>query len=265
MTLAAIVLRGRWLSSGFCCALLIAAAGCNDAASGISHGLETAALRDASVDDASLLEPLLPDIASEPDTAGTPAESATRASLDGETPAADAAAPAANGRPATNGGAGSATPSDRERGKPDPGDDRDRKFAVEGPAGALRVGFDDLDLLKILRMDPVTPDCKDKMPAWLQGLSGKPVRIRGYMKPGLLVTGIPQFLLVRDTGLCCFGPKGKIYDMIAVTLKPGTTTDYIELRPFDVVGTFRIEVVTLEDDGTIFGLYYIDDAQIVRK
>lgn len=141
---------------------------------------------------------------------------------------------------------------------------KDRSFAVEGPDGALRVGFDDLDLLKVIRMDPVTPDCKEKMPGWLRNLDGKRVRIRGFMKPGLLLTGIPQFLFVRDTGLCCFGPKGKVYDMIAVTLKAGTTTDYIELRPFDVVGTFRIEVLEL-DDGTIFGLYYIDDGVIIQS
>jgi hypothetical protein len=141
----------------------------------------------------------------------------------------------------------------------------ERTFAVEGPDGALRVGFDDLDLLKVLKMDPVTPDCAEKMPEWLKGLNGRTVRIRGYMKPGLLLTGIPQFMCVRDTGLCCFGPKGKIYDMIAVTLKGGTTTDYIELRPFDVVGKFRIEVLQLDDDGTIYGLYYIDDAVILQK
>lgn len=142
---------------------------------------------------------------------------------------------------------------------------RDRVFSPEGPQGALRIGFDDLDLLKLLRMDPVTADCVEKMPRWLRNLEGKAVRIRGYMKPSLLTTQIPQFRLVRDTGLCCFGPKGQIYDMIVVSLKEGTTTDYIELKPFDVVGTFRIEVVTLEDDGMIFGLYYLDDATIIQK
>lgn len=139
----------------------------------------------------------------------------------------------------------------------------ERAFRSEGPDGAVRVTFDDLDLLKVLKMDPVTPDCVQKMPPWLKGLNGKKVRIRGFMKPGLVMTGIPQFMLVRDTGLCCFGPKGKIYDMIATTLKPPATTDYIELRPFDVVGTFRIEL--LEEDVIIFGLYYLDDAQIIQR
>lgn len=141
---------------------------------------------------------------------------------------------------------------------------RPREFAVEGPEGALRVTFDDLDLMKLLNMDPVTPDCVDRMPHWLKGLSGKTVRLRGFMKPSGVTEGIPQFVFVRSTDLCCFGPKGKVYHLIAVTLKPGMTTDYIELKPFDVVGRFRIEKIEL-DDGLIFLLYHIDDATIIRN
>jgi hypothetical protein len=139
-----------------------------------------------------------------------------------------------------------------------------RTFAIEGPDGAARITFDDLDLLKLLNMDPVTADCIEKMPDWLKGLSGRKVRVRGYMKPGTQLSEIPQFLLVRSTDLCCFGPKGKVYHMIAVSLKPGTTTDYIELKPFDVVGSFRIEMIQL-DDGTIFLLYHINDGVIIRS
>lgn len=139
---------------------------------------------------------------------------------------------------------------------------KDRTFTIDSE-GAHRVGFDDVDLLKVIAMDPVTTDCVEKMPGWLRDLNGKKVRIRGYMKPGFSLTGIPRFTFVRDTGLCCFGPKGKIYDLINVTLKEGTTTEYIELRPFDVVGTFRIDL--REYDGEIAELYWIDDAAIHRK
>jgi hypothetical protein len=136
-----------------------------------------------------------------------------------------------------------------------------RVFAIEGPNGARRISFDDLDLFKLLAMDPVTEDCVERMPAWLRDLSGKRVRIRGYMKPGLLTEGIPQFVFVRDTGLCCFGPKGKVHDMINVMLRPGLTTRYIELTPFDVEGTFQIELLTLDD--MIAGLYHMEDAVIL--
>ena len=139
-----------------------------------------------------------------------------------------------------------------------------RNFAVEGPEGAIRLTFDDLDLLKIINMDDVSPDCVSRMPQWMRELSGRKVRIRGFMKPSDLQTNLPQFLFVRSTDLCCFGPKGKVYHWAAVLLKEGTTTDYIELKPFDVVGTFRIEPIQLDDD-TVFLLYHIDDAAIIQK
>lgn len=141
---------------------------------------------------------------------------------------------------------------------------RPREFSREGAAGALRITFDDLDLMRLLKMDPVTSDCIERMPAWLRDLDGKTVRVRGFMKPSSVIEGIPQFLQVRSTDLCCFGPKGKVYHMIAVTLKNGVTTDYIELKPFDVEGKFRIEKIEL-DEGLIYLLYHIDEATIIRN
>ncbi|MFN9373565.1 MAG: hypothetical protein ACK6D3_16920 [Planctomycetaceae bacterium] len=140
-----------------------------------------------------------------------------------------------------------------------------RTFRPEGAEQALRITYDDLDLLKWLQMDPVTPDCVEKMPEWLRGLNGKKVRLRGFMKPHEISTGFRRFIFVKDTGLCCFGPAGKIYDLIQVTLLKGTTTDYIELTPFDVIGTFRIEVAALDDTQEVYELFHIDDARIVRK
>lgn len=140
-----------------------------------------------------------------------------------------------------------------------------RTFRTEGAEQALRITYDDLDLLKWLQMDPVSPDCVEKMPEWLRGLNGKKVRLRGFMKPHEISTGFRRFIFVKDTGLCCFGPAGKIYDLIQVTLQKGTTTDYIELTPFDVIGTFRIEVAALDDTQEVYELFHIDDAKIVRK
>lgn len=229
---------------GVACAGCLMAAGCSDPSSsaGVSRSPTPSADRESF---RGAREPAESDVASA-----------------GSEKAEEASARSADSRPADSAATEPAVAAPTVESAPAA---RDRVFAEEGPEGALRISYDDLDLLKILKMDPVTPDCVEKMPDWLLALKGKTVRIRGFMKPGLLLSGIPQFMLVRDTGLCCFGPKGKIYDMVAVTLKPGTTTEYIELRPFDVVGTFRIELLQLEEDGTIFGLYYIDDAVILQK
>lgn len=140
-----------------------------------------------------------------------------------------------------------------------------RTFRPEGSEQALRITYDDLDLLKWLKLDPVTPECIETMPVWMRELNGKKVRLRGFMKPHEISTGFRRFIFVKDTGLCCFGPAGKIYDLIQVTLQKGTTTDYIELTPFDVIGTFRIEIAFLDDTREVYELFHIDDARIVRK
>ncbi len=135
-----------------------------------------------------------------------------------------------------------------------------RQFRKEG--NALRATFDDIDLLKALNMDPVPIDAVDYFPDWLKNLNGAHVRIRGYMRPGFEAEDITQFLFVRDNGECCYGPVPKIYDMIAVELAEGESTDLIEGTPFDVEGTMRIEPHA--DDVELYGLFFMDDGVITE-
>lgn len=139
----------------------------------------------------------------------------------------------------------------------------EKEFRTEGKKGELRVSYDDLDLLKVLNMEPVTADATELMPAWLKELNGKPIRIRGFMYPTFEPSGIEQFVLARDNQICCFGRDPKIYDLIAIQMKSGKTTNYIPNRPFDVAGIFRIEM--LEEGGKPLGLYWISDAEISLK
>ena len=135
-----------------------------------------------------------------------------------------------------------------------------RQFRQEG--NALRASFDDIDLLKSLNMAPVPVDATDYFPDWLKSLNGVHVRIRGYMRPGFEAEDITEFLFVRDNGECCYGPIPKIYDMIAVELTDGESTDLIEGTPFDVEGTFRIEPHA--DEVELYGLFFIDDGMIIE-
>jgi hypothetical protein len=139
----------------------------------------------------------------------------------------------------------------------------DRKFRTEGPEGAWRVSYDDIDLLKVMNMDPVPADAATKMPTWLKGLEGKRIRIRGFMYPPFSQTGIHAFGLARDNQICCFGRNPKIYDVFDVHLRDGVTTDYLPNRPFDVVGVFHIRPEA--EEGKLFRLYEMDDATVVNK
>ena len=139
----------------------------------------------------------------------------------------------------------------------------DRTFKTEGPEGAWRVSYDDIDLLKVLNMDPVPPNADTMMPAWLRGLEGKRIRIRGFMYPPFQQTGIHAFALARDNQICCFGGNPKIYDLFDVLLRDGVTTSYLPNRPFDVVGLFHIRPEV--EQGKLYRLYEIDDATVIVK
>jgi hypothetical protein len=136
-------------------------------------------------------------------------------------------------------------------------------FMVEGPERALRINFSDLDLLTLANVEVVTPDVANSLPDSVKGLDGQIVRLRGYMKTTAIDTGIGQFLFVRSTDMCCFGPKGRVDHLASVILKAGTTTDFIDLQLFDVQGRFRIEVGDV--DGVVTRMYHLDDAAIIQR
>jgi len=137
----------------------------------------------------------------------------------------------------------------------------EKSFRRERGTDAVRVSYDDIDLLKILNMEPVPPDAVEHFPDWLSSLNGKQIRIRGYMYPKFINEGITDFTLARDNGICCFQRMPKIYDVIFVQLKKGETTDYIDARPFDVEGTFRFDN---EGDGSeLPRLYKIENASVL--
>jgi hypothetical protein len=136
-----------------------------------------------------------------------------------------------------------------------------KTFRNEGES--VRVSYDDIDLLKVLNMDPVLPDPQNYMPAWLKSLDGRRIRIRGFMYPTFQQTGVHAFGLARDNQICCFGRNPKIYDVFDVVLREGTTTNYIPNRPFDVVGVFHIRPEA--EAGKLYRLYEMDDAAVISK
>jgi hypothetical protein len=137
----------------------------------------------------------------------------------------------------------------------------EKDFQKEGSEQALRVSFDDIDLLRVLNMEPVPTDATKYFPGWLSGLDGQKVRLRGWMFPPTQEDGLPGFLFVRDNQICCFGRQAKVYDKVGVSLKDGVTSSYIQGHPFDVIGTLKIQPEV--EDGELTFLYFIEDAVVV--
>jgi hypothetical protein len=140
----------------------------------------------------------------------------------------------------------------------------EKTFQRDGASKALRVSYDDLDLLKVLNLDPVTDNAVELMPEWLKSLNGQRIRIRGFMYPTFESEGLERFVLARDNQICCFGRDPKLYDLVQVDMRSGKTTNYIPAtRAFDVVGRFKIDLVS--EDGKPYGLYCIEDAEVIDR
>lgn len=135
-----------------------------------------------------------------------------------------------------------------------------KEFDKDPETQALLVTFDDLNLQKVLKMELVTEDVASLMPEWMRSLDGKQVRIRGYMYPTFESENINRFTLIDNNRIMNFGPGWQVYQCVDVTLKDGTTTNYLDNRLFDVVGRFKIDLVKHEEQ--IVSLYRLEGAVI---
>lgn len=136
----------------------------------------------------------------------------------------------------------------------------EKEFSTTAPDNSLRVSFDDIDLEKIFDIKEVSKDLPQHFPKWLKALDGQRVRMRGFMVPTFQADDLVAFTLARDTSACCFGPNPKVSYLIEVSMQKGKTSEYIDLKPFDVVGVLHVG-----DEVTPGRLYQIDNAIVIRK
>lgn len=122
------------------------------------------------------------------------------------------------------------------------------------PQGTLNITFDkikfEMEKNADFKRSLITPD--------IEKLSGRNIRIRGYILPKLVFsqTGIKFFVLVRDNQVCCFGPGAMLYDCVMVYMNPGKSTDFTT-GVITVEGKFSIEV-NQGPDGKTQAIYRLD-------
>lgn len=73
----------------------------------------------------------------------------------------------------------------------------------------------------------------------LQALDGQKIFLKGFMYPVEQQTGLRSFLLVKDSGTCCFGGEPAVTDMIGVYMTGAKTANFYSGR-VSVAGTFRM-------------------------
>jgi hypothetical protein len=131
------------------------------------------------------------------------------------------------------------------------------KPAARDPLATIAITFEDLDL----PMEPDTLFQEWMLTQRVHDLTGRRVRVRGYMGKGLFqLKNIREFVLMRDLECCQFGPGATADHSIQVTLAAGLTTHYSE-QPFVVEGTLRVAPFT-GTDGKTWSVYRLDAVKI---
>ncbi len=121
-------------------------------------------------------------------------------------------------------------------------------YATEVPDGFERINFSrNISRLGFVNGAP-HPN--------VQELDGKPIFLKGYMYPTGQTEGITSFVLVKDTGQCCFGGQPAAQDMIRVVMKNGNGVEYRE-GMVSVAGTFHINGNGNDNTG-LTAVYQID-------
>lgn len=132
-------------------------------------------------------------------------------------------------------------------------------YVTELPEGYLRVSFPELSKYQPIITEEEGQQ-KVRFAPEVAELDGKPIYIKGYMYPTRQRFELSEFVLVKDTGQCCFGGQPKITDMIVVKYRNGMTVNHREQQLVGIGGVFRASVPEKSDAGaaiyTIEGTHF---------
>lgn len=110
-------------------------------------------------------------------------------------------------------------------------------YITELPEGYERVSFNEM-----AKHAPIFAEGKGwSLDPEVAALDGKPIYIKGFMFPTKQTHNLTEFVLVKDTGQCCFGGQPKLTDMIVVRFEDGMTVNHREQILVGVGGVFHAE------------------------
>ena len=121
---------------------------------------------------------------------------------------------------------------------PDPTEEPRERNDPATPVKSEKVKHITFDAIKF-EMEKTDPYERALIGPKIEALTGKRIRIRGYVLPSYSKV-MRTFVLMRDNEECCFGPGAALYDCIIVTMKPEKTAQFTT-SPITVEGVFRIE------------------------
>jgi hypothetical protein len=128
-------------------------------------------------------------------------------------------------------------------------------YQTEGLEGYERISFtrdiSDKGLITYQNQQMPHPD--------LLAMEGKKIFLKGFMYPTGQIYDLKSFLLVKDSGQCCFGGEPKLVDMLGVYMKGPHLADYYSGR-VSVAGTFRLN--REYHGGKLEALFQLDGVEV---
>ncbi|MGH8020008.1 MAG: DUF3299 domain-containing protein [Opitutaceae bacterium] len=104
----------------------------------------------------------------------------------------------------------------------------------------LRFNTEEPKLVTMEGSPDQIPSFNDQIPAEVQALSGKRVRVEGYMMPTLLEgKQVREFLVVTSPAVCCYGATPDINEYIIVRMS-GDPAPLLENVPLKFEGVLRV-------------------------
>ena len=125
-------------------------------------------------------------------------------------------------------------------------------YVGEVPEGYQRLNFNE----DISKRGFVETEGKVDFQEDIKQLDGQKVLLKGFMYPEKDTVGIRRFLLVKDSGDCCFGGQPKLTDMVNVVLNKDVESATLRNGLVSVSGVFRLR--DLRRAGNLNPVYEIE-------
>lgn len=116
-------------------------------------------------------------------------------------------------------------------------------YRTEIPEGFERVSFNyDISKPGVAMMQKPDGTTGVGLPESTRNLDGKKIFLKGFMYPEQRQAGLKSFLLVKDSGDCCFGGQPAIQDIVGVRFPEETdmAARYYNQKLVSVAGEFRV-------------------------
>lgn len=126
-------------------------------------------------------------------------------------------------------------------------------YQTEVPADHIRVNFP----AEISKLEFIKVGGQRKIPPTVEDLLGRKIFIKGWMMPSNRTQGLSKFILIKDSGDCCFGGFPKAFDHIDVQLIDGKKTDSFQTSMIYVTGVLNADP-NVADGETVYTMQATD-------